>query len=103
IAEAAGVEPAVPGLHRDVEAVRRFAEDGTTYLFVLNHSEFDQVVQVSAIDLLRGTDADGAHPVPAGAVALIRDRRGRGAERCTPAPGCTWHTGVRRFTREVRR
>lgn len=74
IAEAAGVEPAVPGLHRDVEAVRRFAEDGTTYLFVLNHSEFDQVVQVSGIDLLRGTDADGAHTVPAGAVAVIRER-----------------------------
>src|SRR5699024_4000770 len=103
IAEAAGVEPAVPGQHRDVEAVRRFAEDGTSYLFVLNHSEFDQVVQVSGIDLLRGTDADGAHPVPAGAGAVRRERWGRGAGRSTTAPGCTWHTGVRRLTREVRR
>src|SRR5699024_7024055 len=67
-------QPGVPGLHRDVEAVRRCAEDGTTYLFVLNHAEFDQVVQVSGIDLLRGTDADGAHTVPAGAVAVIRER-----------------------------
>src|SRR5699024_5655577 len=74
IAEAAGVAPAVPGLARGGEAVRRFAEDGTTYLFVLNHSECDQVVQVSGIDLLRGTDADGAHTVPAGAVAVIRER-----------------------------
>ena len=71
IASAAGVEPAVPGLHRDVEAVRRFAEDGTTYLFVLNHSDRDQVVQVSGRELLRGTEADGAHTVPAGAVAVI--------------------------------
>ena len=73
IASAAGVEPAVPGLHRDVEAVRRFAEDGTTYLFVLNHSDRDQVVQVSGQELLRGTEADGAHTVPAGAVAVIRE------------------------------
>lgn len=73
IAAAAGVEAAVPGLHRDVEAVRRFAEDGTTYLFVLNHSDRDQVVQVSGQELLRGTDADGAHTVPAGAVAVIRE------------------------------
>lgn len=73
IVAAAGVESAVPGLHRDVEAVRRFAEDGTTYLFVLNHSDRDQVVQVSGHDLLRGTDADGAHTVRAGAVAVIRE------------------------------
>ncbi|MGP9601795.1 beta-galactosidase [Brachybacterium sp. AOP42-E1-35] len=73
IAAAAGVEPAVPGLHRDVEAVRRFAEDGTTYLFVLNHSDRDQVVQVSGQELLRDTEAVGAHTVPAGAVAVIRE------------------------------
>ncbi|AXK46982.1 beta-galactosidase [Brachybacterium saurashtrense] len=74
IVAAAGVEPAVAGLHRDVEAVRRFAEDGTTYLFVLNHSERDQVVQVSGEELLRGTVADGALTVHAGAVAVIRER-----------------------------
>lgn len=73
IAGAAGVEPAVPGLHRDVEAVRRFAEDGTTYLFVLNHSDRDQVVQVDGRELLTGTEAVGAHTVPAGAVAVIRE------------------------------
>ncbi|MEE1619597.1 beta-galactosidase [Brachybacterium sp. J153] len=73
IADAAGVEPAVPGLHRDVEAVRRFAEDGTTYLFVLNHSDRDQVVQVDGRDLLTGHTADGAFTVPAGGVAVIEE------------------------------
>lgn len=73
IVAAAGVEPAVPGLHRDVEAVRRFAEDGTTYLFVLNHSDRDQVVQVRGRELLTGTEADGAFTVQAGAVAVIQE------------------------------
>ncbi|MGP5638897.1 beta-galactosidase [Brachybacterium tyrofermentans] len=73
IVAAAGVEPSVSGLHRDVEAVRRFAEDGTTYLFVLNHSDRDQVVQVSGRELLTGTDAGGAFTVHAGSAAVIQE------------------------------
>ncbi|APX33877.1 beta-galactosidase [Brachybacterium sp. P6-10-X1] len=73
IVAAAGVEPTVPGLHRDVEAVRRFAEDGITYLFVLNHSEGDQVVQVSGYEMLSGADAEGALTVPAGSAAVIQE------------------------------
>ncbi|GAA1486691.1 beta-galactosidase [Brachybacterium fresconis] len=73
IIAAAGVEPTVPGLHRDVEAVRRFAEDGTTYLFVLNHSDRDQVVQVSGHEMLTGAEADGALTVLAGSAAVIQE------------------------------
>lgn len=73
IAAAAGIEPTVSGLHRDVEALRRFAEDGTTYLFVLNHSDRDQVVRVSGRELLRGTEADGAFTVHAGAAAVFQE------------------------------
>ncbi|MFC7455583.1 beta-galactosidase [Brachybacterium sp. GCM10030267] len=73
IVAAAGVEPSVAGLHRDVEAVRRFAEDGTTYLFVLNHSDRDQVVQVSGYEMLSATDVEGAVTVHAGAAAVVRE------------------------------
>lgn len=73
IAEGAGVGPVLPGLARDVEAVRRIAEDGTSFLFVLNHSDADQVIAVRGRELLAGADADGALLVPAGGSAVVQE------------------------------
>ncbi|MGY5765828.1 beta-galactosidase [Brachybacterium sp. DNPG3] len=73
IADGAGVGPVLPGLARDVEAVRRIAEDGTSFLFVLNHSDADQVIAVRGRELLAGADADGALLVPAGGSAVVQE------------------------------
>lgn len=69
----AGVSPVVqpqPGL----EAVRRRAEDGTGYLFLINHAGEDRRVEVTGRVLVGGGgEVDGAVDVPAGAVVVVRE------------------------------
>ena len=70
--KASGVAPvavARPG----VEVTRREAEDGRSWLFVVNHS--DQPVEVDAhgVELLTGTDVDVWLAVDAGGVAVVRE------------------------------
>jgi beta-galactosidase len=64
----AAVEPVVAGLPRGVEAVRRVS-DGTSYLFVINHTDEDVSVPVSGTDLITGA-TNGS--VAAGGVAVLK-------------------------------
>jgi len=57
-----------------LEAVRRVAEDAS-WLFLLNHGQEDESVAVHGTDLISGGEADGTFLVPAGSVAVIRERR----------------------------
>jgi beta-galactosidase len=66
----ADVEPAVRGLPRGVEAVRRRAADGTGYLFLLNHTDDERPVAVTGEDLLTGAALAALAP---GGVAVLRE------------------------------
>ncbi|HSK97868.1 MAG TPA: beta-galactosidase [Euzebyales bacterium] len=68
----AGVTP-VAGVPRGVEVVRRVG-DAATYLFVINHTDTDAEVRSAGMELLRGAAVDDALVVPAGEVAVIRER-----------------------------
>ena len=65
-----GVQATVAGLPPGCEAVRRVGDDGSSYLFVLNHTDEQVTVPVSGTDLLTGT---ALAPVPAGGVAVVRE------------------------------
>ena len=71
----AGAAPEVPGLPGGVEAVRRRAEDGRGWLFLLNHTAADQlVVPVAGVELLTGEPVPaGGLRVAAGGVAVVRE------------------------------
>ncbi|MEY9965904.1 beta-galactosidase [Streptacidiphilus sp. MAP12-16] len=71
----AGAAPEVPGLPSGVEAVRRRAEDGRGWLFLLNHTAADQlVVPVAGVELLTGEPVPaGGLRVAAGGVAVVRE------------------------------
>jgi beta-galactosidase len=59
-----GVAPVLPGLPSGVEAVRRHAADGRSWLFVLNHTAEPVEVPAGGLDLL--TDRE----LPAGSLTL---------------------------------
>jgi beta-galactosidase len=59
--------------HPGVEVVRRHGT-GTTYVFVLNHTAADAEVPAQGHDLVTGADVDGKIRVPAGGVAVVRER-----------------------------
>ena len=80
IAEA-GLTPELDG----VEAVRRVADDGRSWLFVLNHSADEVKVAATGHELLRDEPAAGTLVVPPGAVAVVREADGR----ATPARSTT--------------
>ncbi|MEZ0447071.1 beta-galactosidase [Cellulomonas sp. ICMP 17802] len=56
-----------------VELVRRHADDGRSWLFVLNHTTDEVKVPASGHELLRDETAPGAVVVPPGAVAVVRE------------------------------
>ena len=57
-----------------VEVVRRRADDGRSWAFVINHTEVDQVVGVAGTDLLgHAVAGPRGFEVPAGAVAVVRE------------------------------
>jgi beta-galactosidase len=55
-----------------VEVVRRHG-DRASYLFVINHTGDDAEVEVTGTDLVNGRQCTGLLPVPAGAVAVVRE------------------------------
>ncbi len=69
----AGVTPlatATPG----VELTRRAADDGRSWLFVVNHGDTPATVAVSGRELISGHEVDGELTVPAGGVAVVREQ-----------------------------
>ncbi|WP_240640557.1 beta-galactosidase [Microbacterium sp. 10M-3C3] len=74
IAEAAGLAPEA-GAGRDVEVVRRKADDGTTWRFVINHGTEGVDIVVRGTDLVAGVSVDGATTIPGGTVGIFREER----------------------------
>jgi beta-galactosidase len=70
----AGVEPALPGAGANLEAVRRFGDDGRSWLFVFNHGDADCQVPARGLDLLTGAQADGVLRLAPGAAAVVREQ-----------------------------
>ncbi len=71
----AGVAPASP-TRPGVEVVRRQGDDGTTYLFVLNHTGETAHLPVRGTELLSGRDVGASLAVPPGGVAVVREPAG---------------------------
>jgi beta-galactosidase len=70
---AAGVSPELPGAPGDVEAIRRHASDGRSWLFLFNHGNVTHQLPVHGVDLLTDRHIDGDLTLPAGAVAVLRE------------------------------
>lgn len=68
-----GITPVLPDLPAGVEVTRRRAQNGRSWLFVLNHSDTDVTLPVSGQELIEATTAHGELLVQAGAVAVIRE------------------------------
>jgi len=73
LAASAGVRPVVEGLPVGVEAVRRRAEDGRSWLFVINHTDGLGMVPASGVELITGEPVDGRAVVGPGEFAVIRE------------------------------
>jgi beta-galactosidase len=73
VADEAGVPAVVPGAPVGLEAVRR-RNGSDSWLFLLNHRTDDATVTAHGLDLLTSTGVDGAITVPAGGVAVVRER-----------------------------
>jgi beta-galactosidase len=69
----AGVAPVVAGLPQGVEAVRRRADDGTGFLFLINHTTHDVDVPAAGHELLRGQDVSARLTLPALETAVVRE------------------------------
>ena len=74
IMDEAGVAPAAR-VDGDLELTRRVAEDGTSFLFALNHGSDPATLHADGTDLLSGRQVDGAIQVPAGDVMVVRATR----------------------------
>jgi beta-galactosidase len=72
-----GVAPVLPGLPAGVEAVRRRAADGRTWLFVLNHTAEPVRLRppTPGIDLLTGRDVATEVTLPPGGSVVVREDR----------------------------
>ncbi len=73
ITEAAGVGPVVAELPVGVEAIRRRAADGRSWVFLLNHTDDPITVPLSGFDVLTGAVTDGHAALTAGGVAVLRE------------------------------
>ena len=71
VAAEAGVSPDVPTAP-GVETVRRHGEDGTSWLFVMNHTNETAHVPVGGVDILSGAEHQAPMQVAAGGVAVVR-------------------------------
>ena len=71
---AASLTPEVPGLPPGVEAVRRRAADGRSWLFLLNHTTEPATAPADGVDLLTGAETAGSVELPSGGVAVVRER-----------------------------
>jgi beta-galactosidase len=70
--EEAGVRP-VAGTRAGVEVVRRVADEGRSWVFVINHTDEPAVLQLTGHELLRDETVAGGLEVPAGEVAVVRE------------------------------
>ncbi|MFC8370671.1 beta-galactosidase [Streptomyces sp. NPDC057239] len=70
----AGVTAEVPGLPAGVEAVRRHADDGSRFLFLVNHTPDPVDVPARGRELLHDHDVDGRFILPPGEVAVVHER-----------------------------
>ncbi|MET9403624.1 Beta-galactosidase C-terminal domain, partial [Kitasatospora sp. NPDC002965] len=70
----AGVGSTAPGAGDGVEVVRRTAEDGRSWLFVLNHTDDTVEVACRGVELLSNTTVTGLLTVGAGDVAVVREQ-----------------------------
>ena len=78
LVEESGVTPVVHGLPGGVEVTRRVAEDGRSWLFVLNHTDEPASVSARGVVLVGGGTADvpaGTVTVPAGGIVVLREAR----------------------------
>ena len=69
----AGLER-LPGAAERVEVTRRVGDDAS-WLFVINHGDEDADVPVAGTELVSGREVNGDLVVPAGGVAVVRERR----------------------------
>ena len=88
---AASLTPEVPGLPAGVEAVRRRAADGRSWLFLLNHTTEPATVPATGTDLLTGAETTGSVELPPEGVAVVREvvanrDHGFGGIRTPPKP-----------------
>ncbi len=77
VCDEAGARPVLDGaaaVDPAVEAVRRRRDDGTGYLFLLNHADRPVRVSAAGTDLLTGADVGPELDLPAGDVAVLRER-----------------------------
>jgi beta-galactosidase len=70
--ERAGVSPVVD-VRPGVEVTRRH-DDAQSWLFVLNHTAHPVTVPATGRELIREADCSGTIAVPAGGVAVVRER-----------------------------
>ncbi|MGV9271132.1 beta-galactosidase [Kitasatospora sp. NPDC003701] len=71
--DGAGVGSTAPGAGDGVEVVRRRAQDGRSWLFVLNHTEDAAEVVCGGVELLSDTAVAGRLTVGPGGVAVVRE------------------------------
>ncbi len=69
----AGVPPVAPDSPPGLELVRRCADDGRSWLFVLNHSDNAHAISVRGTELLTARQVTGVLDVAPGGVAVIRE------------------------------
>ncbi|WP_147915450.1 beta-galactosidase [Ruania zhangjianzhongii] len=67
-----GVQP-VAQVPRGVEAMRRVAEDGTEFLFLLNHTDTQAQVPANGTDLVTGVAVTDTLTLAAGDVAVVQE------------------------------
>jgi len=72
VAAAAGVQPAAADVPPEVAVSRRYGKDGTSWLFVFNHTDEPVTLPASGVDLLSGKAADPLR-LPARGVAVLRE------------------------------
>lgn len=72
----AGVTPEIPEAGGGLEAVRRYAGEGT-YLFLINHTDQPRTAVLTGIDVLTSDVLDGPVTLPAGGAVVIREECAR--------------------------
>jgi beta-galactosidase len=72
VLSAGGVEPAVADLPRGVETTRR-SDGARSWLFLLNHTDAEQVVAANGYDLVADAPVDGPVRLAPGGVAVLRE------------------------------
>jgi beta-galactosidase len=72
VCDGAGARPVLTGAAPGLESVRRRHPDGTTYLFLINHTTTTQTAAATGTDMLTGQENVGSTPVPPGGVVVLR-------------------------------